>query len=68
MRFLAGGPPGMMLLLIGLVLAAGSAWQAVGSPNWRGYVPALLIGLSLMSFGYSIVKRDQRARKKASRW
>lgn len=49
-----------MILLIGLALAAGSAWNAYGSPRWAQQLPALLIGLSLMCFGWSSWVKTRR--------
>jgi hypothetical protein len=55
------GPQAVLILLIGLALAAGSGWNALGSPRWTQQLPGLLIGLSLMSFGWSSWARSRRA-------
>jgi hypothetical protein len=54
------GPQALMVLLIGLTLAAGSTWNAYGSPHWARQLPPLLIGLSLMCFGWSSWVRTKR--------
>ena len=47
-------------MVIGLALAAGSAWNAYDSPRWAQQLPTLLIGLSLMSFGWSQLAKARR--------
>lgn len=54
---------GVMLLLIGGVIAAGAGWQAMGSPQWAQQVPTFLIGAALASFGYSAYSKARRAAK-----
>ena len=51
----------MLIFLIGLTLAVGSGWTAAAGPRWTEQLPALLIGLSLMSFGWSAWARSRRA-------
>ena len=60
------GPLGLMLMLIGLVLAAGSGWSAWITARWGQYVPMFFVGLALASFGFSMfsrARRDARLRK-----
>jgi hypothetical protein len=61
MRF-SGGPTGIMVMLIGLALTGGASWAAAGSPQWTKQMPAILMGLALVSFGYSMVNRSRKAR------
>jgi hypothetical protein len=53
----------VLILLIGLTLAAGSGWNAFGSPRWTQQLPGLLTGLSLMSFGSSAWARSRHAER-----
>ena len=61
------GPLGVMLMLIGLVLAAGAGWSAVSTARWGEYVPTAFVGLALASFGFSMLsraRREARARRR----
>jgi uncharacterized membrane protein HdeD (DUF308 family) len=51
------------MMLVGLLLAASSAWTAIGSANWTELLPSMLIGLSLLAVGYSLVARARRSRR-----
>jgi membrane protein implicated in regulation of membrane protease activity len=59
-RLLTNGPPGFLLILIGAALAIGAGWVALGSDRWAEEIPLLLIGLALVSFGWSIVNRTRK--------
>ena len=54
------GPTGMLLMLVGGLLAASSAWTALTGPGWVHTLPSILIGLSLVAIGYSLVSRARR--------
>jgi hypothetical protein len=51
------------MLVIGLVLAVGAVWAGLAGPNWPRMLPVLLIGLSLMSFGWSAWSKARRAER-----
>ncbi|GGM70507.1 hypothetical protein GCM10007977_085400 [Dactylosporangium sucinum] len=50
-------------MLVGLLLAASSAWTAMGAATWPESLPSILIGLSLVAVGYSLVARARRQRQ-----
>jgi hypothetical protein len=54
------GPFGLLLMMIGLILAGGVVWTGCGTGIWSGSITTLLIGLALMAFGYSFFKRGRR--------
>jgi hypothetical protein len=53
------GPFGLLLIMVGLVIAGGVMWSACGSGQWAGSITTLLIGLALIAFGYSAFKRGR---------
>jgi hypothetical protein len=57
------GPAGTFMMLVGLLLAASSAWTAFGPASWPEELPTIFIGLSLMAVGYSLVARARRSRR-----
>jgi hypothetical protein len=61
------GPAGMLMMVIGLLLAGSSAWTAIYRTSWRASVPSILIGLSLAAIGYSLVARARKARSRSDR-
>lgn len=50
------------MMLVGVLLAASSAWTAITRTNWPEALPSILIGLSLTAVGYSLFARARRAR------
>ena len=54
------GPAGMVMMLVGVLLAGSSAYTAIVRPGWPSQLPSILIGLSLVAVGYSVVARDRR--------
>jgi hypothetical protein len=56
------GPAGMLMMLIGLLLAASSAWSAIGPATWQESLPSILIGLFLLAVGCPLVVRSRRSR------
>lgn len=50
------------MLLVGLLLAASSAWTAMGAASWPESLPTIFIGLSLVAVGYSLIARARRSR------
>jgi type IV secretory pathway VirB2 component (pilin) len=58
------GPAGTLMMIVGLLLAGSSAYTAVAMSGWR-LLPSILIGLSLMAVGYSLVARARRARSRS---
>ncbi|MET7393392.1 hypothetical protein ABZS66_07855 [Dactylosporangium sp. NPDC005572] len=56
-------PAGMLLMLVGLLLAASSAWTAVGAATWPESLPSIVIGLALVAVGYPLVSRARRQRR-----
>ncbi|MER7002110.1 hypothetical protein ABT297_03555 [Dactylosporangium sp. NPDC000555] len=62
MRSFNTGPAGMIMVVVGLLLAASSAWTAIGRTGWVNALPSILIGLSLAAVGYSVVARARRSR------
>jgi hypothetical protein len=67
MRSGNGGPFGLMIVIIGLALAAGTGWAALTTGRWGEYVPTAFVGLALSSFGFSMfsrARRDARLREK----
>ncbi|WP_238010875.1 hypothetical protein KZZ52_03770 [Dactylosporangium sp. AC04546] len=63
MRDFNTGPAGMLMMLVGLLLAASSAWTAVGPATWLESLPSIFIGLALVAVGYSLVSRARRQRQ-----
>jgi hypothetical protein len=51
------------MMLVGLPLAASATWTAIGAATWAEELPTILIGLSLVAAGYSLVARARRARR-----
>ncbi|WP_432985100.1 hypothetical protein [Dactylosporangium sp. CA-233914] len=62
MRSFNTGPAGMLMLIVGLLLAVSSAYTAFARNGWPRLLPSILIGLSLMAVGYSLVARARRSR------
>ncbi|UWZ37297.1 hypothetical protein Drose_03130 [Dactylosporangium roseum] len=60
MRTFNTGPAGMFLMLVGVMLAASSAWTAVGAATWSESLPSIFIGLSLLAVGSSLLARARR--------
>jgi uncharacterized membrane protein len=60
------GPAGTLMMIVGLMLAVSSAYTALARANWR-LLPSILIGLSLIAVGYSLVARARRARSRSRR-
>lgn len=50
------------MMLVGVILAASSAWTAITHADWPNAVPSILIGLSLTAVGYSLFARARRTR------
>ncbi|GAA0709555.1 hypothetical protein GCM10010199_05070 [Dactylosporangium roseum] len=42
------------------MLAASSAWTAVGAATWSESLPSIFIGLSLLAVGSSLLARARR--------
>ena len=61
MRSFNTGPAGMLMMVVGLLLAGSSAWTAIDRTGWRQALPSILIGLSLVAVGYSLVARARRS-------
>jgi hypothetical protein len=62
------GPAGMLMMIVGLLLAASSLWTAIDAKvSWPDSLPSILIGLSLVAVGYSLVARRRRARSSSDR-
>jgi hypothetical protein len=59
------GPAGTLLVIVGLMLAASSLWTAITKAGWPQLLPSMLIGLSLVAVGYSLVARGRRARSRS---
>ncbi|MEU7873172.1 hypothetical protein [Dactylosporangium sp. NPDC049140] len=66
MRSFNTGPAGMLMMIVGLMLAISSAYTALAKANWR-LLPSVLIGLSLMAVGYSLMARARRNRPRSGR-
>ncbi|WP_426509889.1 hypothetical protein ACPPVO_03715 [Dactylosporangium sp. McL0621] len=66
MRSFNTGPAGMLMMIVGLMLAISSAYTAFARANWR-LLPSILIGLSLMAVGYSLMARARRNRSRSGR-
>jgi uncharacterized membrane protein HdeD (DUF308 family) len=60
------GPAGMLMMIVGLLLAVSSAYTAFAQAGWPRLLPSILIGLSLMAVGYSLVARARRSRSSRS--
>ncbi|UWP83482.1 hypothetical protein [Dactylosporangium fulvum] len=60
MRTFNTGPAGMLLMLVGVMLAASSAWTAIGAATWSESLPSIFIGLSLLAVGYSLLAKARR--------
>jgi uncharacterized membrane protein HdeD (DUF308 family) len=56
------GPAGMLMMVVGLLLAVSSAYTAFTQSRWPMLLPSILIGLSLMAVGYSLVAKARRSR------
>jgi type IV secretory pathway VirB2 component (pilin) len=59
------GPAGMIMVVVGLLLAGSSAWTAIDRTSWSQALPSILIGLSLVAVGYSLVARGRRSRSRS---
>jgi hypothetical protein len=58
------GPVGVLLMVIGATMAGGVLWTSCGTSAPLGAsLPMVLIGLSLIAFGSSMVSRERRARR-----
>jgi uncharacterized membrane protein HdeD (DUF308 family) len=60
------GPAGTLMMIVGLLLAVSSTWTAIQREIWRTALPSILIGLSLIAVGYSLVARARRSRSDGS--
>ncbi|MET7421334.1 hypothetical protein [Dactylosporangium sp. NPDC005555] len=60
MRSFNSGPAGTIMMLVGAILAASSAWTAITRSDWPEALPSMLIGLSLTAVGYSLFSRARR--------
>ena len=67
MRSFNTGPAGMLMMVVGLLLAGSSTWTAIQRDTWRTALPSILIGLSLIAVGYSLVARARRDRSRSDR-
>jgi CHASE2 domain-containing sensor protein len=56
----------MIMMIVGLLLAVSSAYTAFVQAGWPRLLPSILIGLSLMAVGYSLVARARRSRSSRS--
>lgn len=52
----------MLMMIVGILLTVSSAWTAIVEEGWPRLLPSILIGLSLIAVGYSLVARARRAR------
>lgn len=58
------GPFGLLLMVIGMLIAGSVAMSASQTGEWMASLPSLLIGLSLVAVGYSLFSRARRARRR----
>jgi hypothetical protein len=56
------GPAGILMMIVGVLLAGSSAYTAFAQSGWPRLLPSILIGLSLIAVGYSLVARERRSR------
>nr|BFE63614.1 hypothetical protein GCM10020063_081400 [Dactylosporangium thailandense] len=67
MRSFNTGPAGLLMMVVGLLLAVSSAYTAFAQARWPRLLPSILIGLSLVAVGYSLVARARRSRSGSDR-